>query len=468
MSHLIPRQPGPTCSDRVLPGRAPVKKFGPLLALTGTLLLPSLVRSDALVITMAMNATSVAEFFIEGDGVTVELEIGVVDLMGFKDLLPDEIYEVLMRTTSGAEGGVGSEVEAGLEPLEDRLPRFFRDDLRIVPDAGQPIVGRVLEVEASRRLPRDQVTGDPLPVGPDYEGEPVIVARLFYPFAGRPQTLTFDAPTAESGAVDANVGFVVYHRGLHVNDFRYLATGMTLDLDWNDPWYSSFGSRNLRRQFYAPINGFLYVEPFEVRKEIVVRPKDLQAWVDLGLEPGQEVITVAEQEEIKRRAAEFLATRLAVTIDGRAAVGELDRVHFIFRTLRTSGVIDPPQDLPMVSATLGVIFVYPTDALQDEVTMHWDLFDERIQSVPTSATDEAGGLPYVVSPDDPVLKWTNFLTNPTVPGLVTVEAPPAAWIRWVGYLAMLTGLALVGLALRQRGRCGGARRARRSSAGLSL
>ena len=171
MSHLIPRQPGPTCSDRVLPGRAPVKKFGPLLALIGTLLLPSLVRSDALVITMAMNATSVAEFFIEDDGVTVELEIGVVDLMGFKDLLPDEIYEVLMRTTSGAEGGVGSEVEAGLEPLEDRLPRFFRDDLRIVPDAGQPIVGRVLEVEASRRLPRDQVTGDPLPVGPDYEGE---------------------------------------------------------------------------------------------------------------------------------------------------------------------------------------------------------------------------------------------------------------------------------------------------------
>ncbi len=455
MSRLIPRPPGPTCSDGALPGGAPVAKLGPLLALIGTLLLPSLVRSDALVITMAMNATSVAEFFVEEDGVTVQLEIGVADLMGFKDLLPDEIYEVLMRAASGSEsgseGGSGSELEAGLEPLEERLPRFFRDDLRIVPDAGQPIVGRVLEVESSRRLPRDQVTGDPLPVGPDYEGEPVILARLFYPFVGRPQTLTFDAPTAESGAVDANVGFVVYHRGLHVNDFRYLATGMTLDLDWDDPWYSSFESRSLRRQFYAPINGFLYIEPFEVRKEIVVRPKDLQTWVDLGLEPGQEVITVAEQEEIKRRAAEFLATRLAVTIDGQPAVGELDRVHFIFRTLRTSGVIDPPQDLPVVSATLGVIFVYPTDSLADEVTMHWDLFGERFQSVPTSATDEAGGLPYVVTPDDPVLKWTNFLTNPTVPGLVKVESPPPAWTRWVGYVAMLTGFALVGMAIRQRG-----------------
>ena len=42
----------------------------------------------------------------------------------------------------------------------------------------------------------------------------------------------------------------------------------------------------------------------------------------------------------------------------------------------------------MVSATLGVIFVYPTDGLPDEVTMEWDLFSDRIQVVPTTATDE--------------------------------------------------------------------------------
>lgn len=424
------------------------------LTLIGMLTFPSLVRSDALVITMAMNATTIAEFFVEEEGVTVELAIGVADLMGFADLLPEEIYAALMRaaseTATGSEPGAGTRPEGDLEPLEDRLPRFFREDLRIVPDGGLPIPGRVLEIQASRRIARDQVTGSPLPVGPDYQGEPVIVARLFYPFAQRPRSLTFSAPTAENGAVNANIGFVVYHRGLHVNDFRYLATDMAVDLDWDDPWYSSFRSRTLRRQFYAPINGFIYVEPFEVRKEIVVRPKDLQEWVDLGLVPGQEVITVAEQEEIKRRATEFLADRLPVTIDGATVVGELDRVHFIYRNLRTSGVIDPPQDLPVVSATLGVIFVYPTGGLADEVTMEWDLFGERIQSVPTSATDEAGGLPYVVTPEDPVLKWTNFLTNPTLPGLVMVEAPPPAWTRWVGYFALLTGLALVGLLLQQR------------------
>ena len=41
-----------------------------------------------------------------------------------------------------------------------------------------------------------------------------------------------------------------------------------------------------------------------------------------------------------------------------------------------------------------------------------------------AATDEAGGLPYFLTPDDNVLRWENFLTNPTIPGLVEVEAPP--------------------------------------------
>ena len=417
------------------------------LSLIGMLLLPTLARSDAMVITMAMNASTIAEFFVDADGVTVDLEIGVADLMGFRDLLPDEIYEVLMRASSEAGPDAGGAGQPGggdeLEGMATRLPRFFREDLRVTPDDGRPIVGEVLEAEAGWRMPRDQVTGGPLPVGPDYQGEPVIVARLFYPFDGQPRTLTFDAPTNERGAVNANIGFVVYHRGLHVNDFRYLANGMTLTLDWDDPWYSSFGTRNLRRQYYAPINGFLYVEPFEVRKEIVARPVDLQKWVDLGLEPGQEVIPVAEQREILDRAAAFLATRLAVTIDGSAATGELDRVHFIFRNLRTSGVIDPPQDLPVVSATIGAIFYYPVPGLPDEATMEWDLFDDRIQSVPTSATDEAGGLPYILTPDDPVLKWTNFLTNPTLPGQVAVASPPPAWTRWARDAALVVFVLLL-------------------------
>lgn len=368
---------------------------------------PAALNSDAIVITRAMLASTISEVFVETDSVVVELEVGVPDFAAFRNLLPDEIYERL-----------GNEPE----PWGERLRRFTGENLIVRADGGSPLSGRLVELEVRRRIERDQVTGEPLAVQPD-DAEPVVYARLRYPLSGRPERLSIAPPRVVDGEnVTANIGFVTYHRGLHVNDFRYLGQEETLVLDWDDPWYSQFENRNLWRQFRSPIATFIYVEPFEVRKEIVVRPRDLQRWVDLGLEEN-EVITVDEQEEIKRRVVEFLNERSPVTIDGEPAEGVLDRVHFIYRTLRTSGVIQPPRDLDIVSATLGVIFVYPRTELPEEVTMTWELFGDRIDRVPSSATDEAGSLPYFLSPDDNVLRWQNFLTNPTVPGLIEVQEP---------------------------------------------
>ena len=97
----------------------------------------------------------------------------------------------------------------------------------------------------------------------------MVHARLEYPLPHEPPTLTISAPAGET---PASVGFVVYDRGIAVNDFRYLGRQYTLLLDWEDPWYTRFQSRNLRRRYFAPMSGFVYVEPYEVRKEIVVRP----------------------------------------------------------------------------------------------------------------------------------------------------------------------------------------------------
>ena len=382
-------------------------------------------------ITRAMTASTIAQIYIEEDAVAIELEIGVSDLRGFRNLLPDAIYERL-----GYEP----------EPIARRLPRFFREDLTIRPDGGLPVSGRVVDMAARPRVRRDEITGEPLPLV-DGEGETVIYARLVYPLDRRPAVLNIAPPRTKVGGAAANIGFVVYHRDLPVNDFRYLGADETLRLDWDDPWYSVFDNRNLRRQYNSPISAYLYIEPYEVRKEIVLRPKDMQQWVDLGLE-GKESITVEEQEEVKRKVVEFLAQRNPVTIDGQPVEGTLDRAHFIYRTLRTSGVIDPPRELDLVSATLGVIFVYLVDGLPQEATMRWELFGPRIQRVPTSATDEAGPLPFFVTPDDPVVRWQNFLKNPTLLGLVEVQTPPRGSGILFTLSALVAGAGLLWLALR--------------------
>ncbi|MHC4219641.1 MAG: hypothetical protein ACYSU7_14455 [Planctomycetota bacterium] len=365
--------------------------------------------ADAIVVTRAMTASTIAEVFVEPDAVRIKLEIGLADLAAFRNLLPDDLYERMGREP---------------EPQADRLARYFREDFVLRPDDGDPLRGEVRQFAARRRIVRDEITGEPLPSDDDDDDREVIIyAELFCPLEGRPATLTLRPPLADSGFAAANIGFVTYHEGLAVNDFRYLGAEETLDLDWDDPWFSQFRNRNLRRQYTAPIQAFLYVDPFEVRQEIIARPKDLQQWIDLGLD-GRDVIPAAEQGAIKEKVAAFLARRNPVTIDGVRREPVLDRIHFVRRTLRTTGVVDPPEDLPVVSATLGVIFVFPITELPQEAAMEWQLFSDRIQQVPMVATDEAGGLPFTITPDDPVLRWQNFLVNPTIPTLVALAPPP--------------------------------------------
>ena len=187
---------------------------------------------------------------------------------------------------------------------------------------------------------------------------------------------------------------------------------------------------------------YLYVEPYEVRQEIIVRPRDLQAWLDLGLE-NRKVIPIEDQEQLKTKVVDFLASKNPVTINGAPARGRLDRIHFIRRTLRTTGIIEPPEELDVTSATLGVIFVYPIEQLPNKVAMKWELFATAIQSVPAVASDEAGGLPTQLTPDEPVLKWNNYLTNPTVPGLQSIARPASRRIRVPLISALCAGAMLL-------------------------
>jgi hypothetical protein len=397
--------------------------------------------ADALVKNSAMSATTIAEYFVEKEGVTVKLEVGAADVEAYKNLLPDAIYQ---------------DMGFGDTPWSERLQQFFSNEFTIIVDE-QTLPGRLQSIEPSYRIKRDEITGEPLPVE-DKDAEQVISTTLFYPFENLPETIYLTKRISGSGS---DVGFVLYHQGVAVNDFRYLSVGYQLNLDWQDPWYTSFNSKSLRRQYYAPMSGFLYVEPLEVRKEIIVRPKDLQRWIDLGLE-GKEIISADQFDDIKTKVAKFLSQHQPVTIDGKHAEGFMDRINFLERTLTSSQVIEPAQDLDVDSAVIGAIFIYPVKALPDIVEMEWDLWDERIQTVSASAVDEAGPLGQYLQPDWNVLKWENFLKNPTVPTLSVIQLPPTAvakamlWLRWLfALVALLAVLMLVRKVTVGQGLCKG-------------
>jgi hypothetical protein len=382
-----------------------VKHFVVLFLLLTSVLVIQQSRADALIVNKSMLASSIIEFYIDDEGVTAELEIGLDSLPLFKNLLPDGVYKQL---------GFGS---------EKSLPRqqeFFSKQLALLGTNNKPLAGEVLAIGPSRRVLRDSLNGTPLPI--QDEAPEIIRASLRYRFESdlKPEQLIFIAPTS------SEIGFVAYHNKVAVNDFRYLRSGYTLLLDWQDPWYSQFKARNLRRQYFSPMSGFIYVESFEVRKEIIARPKDLQRWIDLGLE-GKSTIPVEMQAEIKLKVGDFLSRHQPVTIDGERREGILDSINFLERTLTSSRVVDPPVPLGIDAAILGAIFVYPHKGLPQQVTMDWDLWDERVTRVPVSAVDQAGPLPSFLEPDWTQLEWTNFLKNPVIPTLEVIEPPVDGW-----------------------------------------
>jgi hypothetical protein len=182
------------------------------------------------------------------------------------------------------------------------------------------------------------------------------------------------------------------------------------------------------------MTGFIYVEPYEVRKEIIVRPSDIQRYVDLGLE-GETIIPAERHDEIKKKVVEFLSGHFPVKIDGEPVEGTIDRVNFLKRTLRSSIVVDK-QDLDLLPATIGVIYVFPTDGLPQNVEMEWDLFNEKTPMIPAATVDQAGPLPVILEPGFSTLRWENFLRFPELPTLTDIERPPtvlqsiAGWARW--------------------------------------
>ncbi|NCF19220.1 MAG: hypothetical protein GWP63_13335 [Haliea sp.] len=368
------------------------------------------VAADAIITSRAMFASTIAEFFIQDGQVRVELEIGLQDLPAFRNLLPDEIYQKMGNSP---------------RPYRERLEEFFTSDLVLATETG-PLPGRLVEIGPRARIRRDPITGEELPVAAEDE-ETVIAAVLSYQLEGEPAEIVLSPPR---GNPMPSVGFVVYHNTVAVNDFRYLGQPLRLILDWQDPWYSAFEQRTLRRSYFAPMSGFLYIEPFEVRKEIIVRPKDMQRWVDLGLD-NAEIITADRRGVILEKIAEFLLQRQPVTINGEVATPTLERANFLSRTLKSSMVVEPGIDVNLDSAVVGVIFVYPVASLPDKATMTWDMFDARVQQVPAASVDEAGPFKALLDPEWADLEWQNFLRNPTVPGLITLPSPPSIAAQWL-------------------------------------
>jgi hypothetical protein len=403
------------------------------------ILVPSAL-ADWINLTGAQSAPNIAEIYVEDDHIRLVLEIYVGDLDKFVDLLPEDFLKA-----SGSEP----------PPIQERMRRFSEERFQFLTEDKKRLQAELKRVEPRMRKERpnpfagmiNPYTRRPVPGPP--EDKRVLYAELIYPFELKPGMLTIIPPLGKGGIPDASIGFIAYHKEVPVVDYRYLSEPARLLLDWEDPWYSKFENKALKRWQQSGMMTFLYIEPFEVRHETLVRVKDMEAWMNLGLRDGN-YIEVDEFEPLKKRIGDFLLQHSKVLIDGQSLRPILDRTSFVKYTMTRTFFIDQPERMPLNTSMVGVIVTYLTKEIPQKVTVDWDLFSERIQKVPTNAVDPAGPFPSYVTPEDNLFTWNNFLKTYQMPTIAKVALDESLTTLKIPLASVLCLLVLLPVALQIR------------------
>ncbi len=357
--------------------------------------IPSFSFADFVNPVLAEQCETILEVYVNDDHILVQLEIGSGDYPWFSDIIPEQYYK---------EGF--SEA--------DKLSRWrhFMQHQLVLQAGGRVLLGKVQMVEERDWVPQTSSNLDTSTVK-----RKVIYAEVEYPFDGKKHQISMTPPIPrKEEAGQPNIGFVAYHKSMPVNDLYVIKQKETLQLNLEDPWYSHFTNPNIGRHHSSSFMSFLYVEPYEVRHEVLVRVKNLGGWMDLKYNLNDK-IPVEDQEALKQKIAEMLSHHNLVTIDSVERKPILDRVNFVETNISGVQIIENPKPLPYVSAMVGVIFAYPDKGMPKEVKIHWDMFNDKIKLIPCTTIDPAGPWPHELQPSDSILTWTNFLKHYKMPNI---------------------------------------------------
>lgn len=390
-------------------------------------------RADWINLTGAENSPTIAEIYVFDDHVKVVLEVYFGDIASFLHLMPEEFFR---------------DTDIELPPQAERLRRFSQEDLIIITGTGEKLIAELELAEPRLRIDRrgpfsfmrNPYTGRLATQPPD---DPrVIYVELRYPFKNKPREITIIPPLDDNGSVENNIGFIAFHKSVPIIDFRYLGQPERLFLDWEDPWYSRFENPVLVRHHRYALMSFLYVEPYEVRHDVLTRIKDLEVWIDLGLR-SDEYIEVDEWEPLKQRVAEFFLNRNLVLVDGVPVKPVLDRADYVTVSIQGIQLLTEPRRLELAAALVGVKIAYFIEGFPQEVTVDWELFTDQIQQVPATSFDPAGPFVSYVTPDDNIHRWVNYLIDYKIPDVEEVYVEKRKKSIWIPLGSVLSILLIV-------------------------
>jgi hypothetical protein len=195
---------------------------------------------------------------------------------------------------------------------------------------------------------------------------------------------------------------------------------------------------------YSSVYSFIYIEPNEIRHEILIPLATLKTILPVK---SRDVafIEIDEQEAIRVLIHDWLRAENPVTINGSRVMPEFSRIDFYGLDLRDFAAQAAEQKVSLASGRVGIILRYQTqnDAVHD-ATLTWEKYYSsmnKIQSVVISYPDRIDRFEFsrFNKAEDNILTWKcdpNALPQPIAAVAAEIEPRPTLTIPIAGLLCV--------------------------------
>ncbi len=343
-----------------------------------------------------------ARIFVTRSSARVRIQLFAEDLLLFHQLQPK------------ADGTLPpEELKRGLE-----LHKQFLVERVTLRDAdGNRIPSRVTDVEPFD-IPEQGIPEEDLML---YQA----TYELEFPFTEPPEFLTFQQDiTDDNYILPSEMQVVIQQTGTgNVIAGTLLPGGaVTHRFDWDDlldpqasdeeyeSWLEKQREETLGITSYSSVYSFIYIDPGEVRHEILIPLATLNTILPIRhADPA--FLSVAEQPAVRRQIEIWLSELEPAEINGQDVRPEFSRIDFYGLKLRDFARRAEPQRVSFASGRVGIIlrYVAPEGPVR-QAALSWNLFRSSLRKIrsvvmPWSGAARRFEFSRFKAPADNVLSW---------------------------------------------------------------
>ena len=341
---------------------------------------------------------------------------------------------------------------------------FLLDKVKLRNSRGEVIEGRVTDVQPFE-MPDNGIAVDHLMLH-------TAVYEIEYAFAAPPEFLTIQQDISDENFIfPSEMKMMLHQAGTELTYTESLRPGIaeTIRFDWDQPplsedasdeaweaWFEQQRQATLGITSYSSVYSFIYVEPSEVRHEVLIPLASLKTFLPLQhTDPA--FLDVAEQEAVRQLIREWLQDKNPTSINGTAVEAEFSRIDFYGLDLKDFAKQAEERRVSLANGRVGIIITYrpPSDMVR-EVSLAWDTFNStlrKIQSVviPPSAEVTQFEFSRFNTEEDNAFQWSAKPDDlPEEIATVKAELPPRPKLK-LSPASLIVALAgFLGLALLRR------------------